>query len=267
MALPANNLPRRALRRALRESTRTLTARWNLYLLGDSRALAPRLGPTLTTAASTWPDLLPKNWRPRSLIDVGGHDGWITAQLAELYHLSVVALVEPLPWKAAALRDQTFAPRQFVHECALGPEPGTARLNVLANQGSSSLLPVSSRAASAFGLPMDTERVLDVPVRRLDDVFADTQLQTLDLLKLDVQGYELEVLRGGAHTLQRTLLLVTEVSFFDHYDQQPRFIDVYTFLRAHGYELHGTFGFTYDARMSPLQCDAVFINTSLLATE
>ena len=102
-----------------------------------------------------------------------------------------------------------------------------------------------------------------VALRTLDEVFGECGLDDLDLLKIDVQGYEIEVLAGGSATLRSTRLLMIEVSFFEHYRGQPLFADVYDFLDRAGFGLINTFGYSYDARGLPLQCDAVFVNRTM----
>lgn len=107
---------------------------------------------------------------------------------------------------------------------------------------------------------MHIQETVQVPVRTLDSVFAECDLQELDLLKIDVQGYELEVLAGGSGALRRTKLIVTEVSFFEHYKGQPLFPEIYAHLIGAGFGMRATFGYVYDDQGRPLQCDAVFVN-------
>jgi len=238
-----------------------LHVRKNLYHLRDCRALMPILGKTLFEAAKIWPDVLP--WKPRTILDVGAHRGEIAEQLAQLYHPEFIGLVEPLPQMAELLQSKSFAPQQKVFACALGRNSGKAVLNVLAHLPSSSLLEVTPGCDVLFHRPMDKMQTVEVPVRTLDGIFAECGLQNLYLLKVDVQGYEIEVFAGGTGTLHQTCLIVTEVSFFEHYKGQPLFGDVYNYLHSLGFELRATFGYLYDAQGLPLQCDAVFINRAM----
>lgn len=97
----------------------------------------------------------------------------------------------------------------------------------------------------------------------LDDVYARDNLEYPDLIKMDVQGYELNVLRGARNVLSRARCLVIELCLRDFYQGQPPLWELWQFLDEqryvmvdHGYELR--------ARTSPcelLQFDAVFMNT------
>jgi FkbM family methyltransferase len=238
-----------------------LRVRQNLYQMRDYRAFSPTLSKILLEASKIWPEVLP--WKPRTILDIGAHRGTIAEQLAQLYHPRFVGLVEPLPQMAALLQAKPFAPQQKVFSCALGRCDGRAVLNVLASMPSSSLLEVAAGCDVLFHRPMDKTDTIEVPVRTLDGIFSECGLQDLDLLKIDVQGYEIEVFAGGTETLRKTRLIVTEVSFFEHYQGQPLFGEVYNFLHGAGFELRDMFGYIYESQGLPLQCDAVFINRAM----
>lgn len=240
---------------------RQLRIRKNLYHLRDRRAFWPFLSQLLCNAAEIWPEVLP--WPPRTILDVGAHRGDIAEQLAELYHPRFIGLVEPLPQMVALLQTKSFAPQQKVFACALGRSEGRGGLNVLASLPSSSLLEINPGCDALFHRPMNKVETIEVAIRTLDSIFDECDLKSLDLLKVDVQGYEIEVFAGGAKTLQKTCLIVTEVSFFEHYKGQPMFGEIYDYLHGIGFELRGTFGYLYDSRGLPLQCDAVFINRAM----
>jgi FkbM family methyltransferase len=78
-------------------------------------------------------------------------------------------------------------------------------------------------------------KTLILETHRLDDV---PDLGRVDLMKLDVQGAELDVLRHGTAVLGSTLVLECEVEFLPLYKGQPLFGDVHTFLAARGFVLH-----------------------------
>ena len=69
----------------------------------------------------------------------------------------------------------------------------------------------------------------------LDDL---SEIERFDGLKIDVQGAELDVLRGGEHKLRAATLVLCEVEFIELYEGQPLFADIDQFLRAQGFMLH-----------------------------
>ena len=77
-----------------------------------------------------------------------------------------------------------------------------------------------------------TERVETV---RLDDLQPNL---AVDFLKIDVQGYELEIMRHGTRTLSNTVVIECEVEFLPLYRDQALFGDIQCFLRDQGFVLH-----------------------------
>jgi len=78
----------------------------------------------------------------------------------------------------------------------------------------------------------------EAQTRRLDDLLGDLPGGHADFLKLDVQGYELAVLRGAERALRDVLVLHTEVEFVEMYEKQPHFAEVDQFLRGRGFVFH-----------------------------
>lgn len=252
----------RLIKNILLDVYNQLHARKNLYHLRDQRAFSFRIGATLLQAAQVWPAVLPLS--PQTILDVGACVGDVARQLAELYQPEFVGLVEPQPELSTKLQKLNLASGQRIFSCALGRIEGTVQLNVLANNSSTSLLQVAPGCDELFHRPMNVLQIVDVPMRTLDSVFNECGLEELDLLKVDVQGYELEVFAGGRETLRRTRVIVCEASFFEHYLGQPLFQTIYQHMIESGYRMHKTFGYSYDDRGHPLQCDVVFVNLAKL---
>lgn len=74
-----------------------------------------------------------------------------------------------------------------------------------------------------------------VETKRLDDI---PRVRGTDLLKVDVQGAELLVFRGGVNILKDVLVIQTEVEFLPLYKEQPLFAEVDAFLRGQGFQFH-----------------------------
>ncbi len=104
--------------------------------------------------------------------------------------------------------------------------------------GMSSLLLPNRRAFDFFhkfdewGEVVRTEQVQTI---RLDDV---AEIDDLDLVKIDIQGGELDVFRNGAEKLKNAVAIHTEVGFVPLYEKQPMFSDVDQYLRSQGFIFH-----------------------------
>ena len=123
--------------------------------------------------------------------------------------------------------------------------------------------------------------VQEIDTHRLDDV---KEVSGVDYLKIDVQGAELDVLKGATRTLKDALVVQTEVEFVPIYQGQPLFSDIDQFLRAQGFMFHrfvtmegrplgslAASGEAFKSQRQILWSDAVYIRPILgwndLATE
>lgn len=79
-----------------------------------------------------------------------------------------------------------------------------------------------------------------VDTTRLDDV---KEIEDIDFLKIDVQGSELAVFKGGPELLSKTLVIQAEVNFLELYKGMPMFSDVDEYLRSVGFQFHTFCGF------------------------
>ena len=185
------------------------------------------------------------------VVDVGAYRGDFTADALAAFPGSSALLFEPGPSKAAALRQRYRSePSVRVFEIALGDEGGEALFHEYEDSATDSLLP-------AHGATETTRRVL---VRRLDDVLEDEGATSVDLLKIDAQGYDLHVLRGAARTLARCRpALLVEAIFVPLYRGQACFDELLAFLTAAGYRLAGVHAVHTDARGLLAFADFLFL--------
>ena len=143
---------------------------------------------------------------------------------------------EPQPQALADLRRQA-GPNERYLPYAVG-DGGRHTLHMCASSGFASLLaPDEDQLDLLIDFPALAEVTGRHPVdtRRLDDI---EEISTIDLLKIDIQGGELSVLRAGRQKLGRAVAVQTEVGFHRLYRDQPTFADVDLELRAQGFIPH-----------------------------
>jgi len=116
---------------------------------------------------------------------------------------------------------------------------GLATLNVCQYSGWTSLLRPNSAALNVFPQFQPNAKVIEqiqVLTHKLDDI---GEVRPFDLLKIDVQGAEMDVFHGATQHLKNAVAIQTEISFIALYDNQPTFGQVDIFLRALGFVPHG----------------------------
>lgn len=195
---------------------------------------------------------------PAVVYDIGANVGTWTVLAKSLFPAARIEAFEPLAQHFEQFRQWTapWPGDVRLHAVALGATESRATMHVMDFSDASSLLAPTAATLAEFNLtPAPAETVAVVP---LDLWAARENLPPPDLLKLDVQGYELEVLRGGEGCLRQARAVLCEVSFKTCYAGQPLFAEVVAFLNARGLTLHALGENT--APGTPLvQTDALFL--------
>jgi FkbM family methyltransferase len=173
---------------------------------------------------------------PKVIYDIGANAGTWTLLAKSVYREAHVHCFEPLSGHLEKFRQATAKLTGVTaHQVCLGSVAGEARLRVLDFSDASSLLPLSDEGRRQWNLR--EARHETVKVERLDSWISGHRLPAPDLLKLDVQGFELEVLKGAERCLDQAKAVITEVSFREFYESQCLFHDVIHFMAAHGFWL------------------------------
>ena len=120
---------------------------------------------------------------------------------------------------------------------ALGSSPGTGSINISGNSVSSSLLPMDNKH-----LLLDSNSkyigVQETPIEKLDLFFQMYHREgNASLLKLDVQGYEAQVLAGASECIGKINYIQIELSITNLYSKSTLFNSMNDFLVQNGYEL------------------------------
>ena len=191
--------------------------------------------------------------------DIGAATGDYATAFAKVSTVSEVVAFEPLSDSFAELarRSRKTTNIRCFH-LALGDAKGRLDLRRSAWRDSSSFLPFEQTAREEFPLAAQIEGAEPVNVERLDDVVAEHGLPLPNLVKLDVQGFEDRVIRGGRDTLRSVDSCIIEVSFRPLYEGSALFDDVYSLMRELGFHVAGVQGLLSSSKGEALQADVVF---------
>ncbi len=182
----------------------------------------------------------------KTILDVGANKGQFSlVALASNPGARIIAFEPMGPAAKRFRRLHQRAPNVSLMEIGLGDEDGERVFHISKHDDSSSFLPI---AAVLPDLYPGTEEACTTtfPVRRLDDVLRGADIVRPCLLKLDVQGFELEVLKGGVETLKSVDSVYAEVSFVELYEGQPLASDIISWLDSKGFTLAGVYHTSFD---------------------
>ena len=166
-----------------------------------------------------------------SLLDVGARGGigypWSTAKSGNLN----VILVEPDPQEAELLRKHH---QGDILPYALWSKEAELEININNSPGTSSVLESNMSFLCQFddSQRYEVKNKITVSAKTIDDLHGNGKLTDVDFMKIDIQGAEIEVLKGGVNFLKNNLVgLESEVLFTPLYHDQPLFRDIEIFVR------------------------------------
>ena len=172
----------------------------------------------------------------RTLVDIGANDGAHSEYLSGFFGPGPCTF-EPLP-SCQSLSALEALPNVTVHQVALAEALGEATF-FENGYGPGLVAPAGQRRQSA-GLP-ETEResAVTVALARLDDVLPADTLERDIMIKIDVQGAEDRVIKGGRAVFSAAKIVLVEMAFVPIYQGQPLFEEVHGLLEACGLRLAG----------------------------
>ncbi len=194
-----------------------------------------------------------------TVLDIGANTGQFTKTIALLLPNAKIYSFEPLPDCFAQLQEFSLNnPRINIFNLGIGDESGVLSFERNEYSPSSSFLKINDTHKQAFTFTENSTTV-KVKIERLDDVTQNLDLGKSLFIKIDVQGYEDKVLKGGEETIKKANIVIVETSFVPLYESQPLFDDVYSVFKKLGFSYFGMNDQLSDPHTGQiLQGDAIF---------
>ena len=194
----------------------------------------------------------------RTLVDIGANRGQFALAARHCFPAAKIYSFEPLAGPAGIFR-RVFSvdARVILYESAIGPKAGQAEIHISARDDSSSLLPITEWQSALF--PGTAEVACQaIQMTPLDAVLASKDIEEPALLKLDVQGFELQALQGCESLLEHFDWIYAECSFVELYKGQALADEVIAWLRERGFMLSGIYNMSNDSKGRAIQADFLF---------
>jgi FkbM family methyltransferase len=195
------------------------------------------------------------------VVDVGANKGQFAAFIRTRFPKVCVVSFEPLAQPAAIL-ESVFEGDALLRvvNAAIGVRRGRQVMNVTEHDDSSSLLDVGKAQQAEFGTKVIERR--EIICGPLSDFIAPEEFGARNLLKIDTQGYELEVLKGSEDLLERFSVIYCELSYIELYKGQPLASEVISYLLEKGFRLAGVFNQNVSTNLGALQADMLFVKAA-----
>ena len=197
---------------------------------------------------------------PRFIVDVGANIGQTLETFLGWWPGAHCLSLEPLHDAFVELQGvvSKYSGRAEAINCGVGSQPGKLTLNASNTQSSTSSFHKLNKSAetaqahhglrstrSFLELCAEDNYEVEVSVEKLDDILISSKNKSatwfnengVDILKIDTQGWELEVLRGATEVLKRTKVVLTEWQFDDIYGQPPPIHELDKILSDAGFRL------------------------------
>ncbi len=173
------------------------------------------------------------------VLDLGAHHGWFFHCWQDWCPAARIHAFEPFPESFEAMaRAYGNDPRVQLNQLGVGDAVGCLSLNVLSESlVSNSFLDPRDETWRRVGYATGAVSRVSVPVTTVDAYVREQGLEQIYLAKIDVQGFEMRVLRGAEQSLPRIDHIFVEAAIFPLYEGAPSFADVFEFLTARGFHL------------------------------
>jgi FkbM family methyltransferase len=189
---------------------------------------------------------------PAHILDVGAYRGDFARECLRVWPDARISCFEPLPSRVADLEALVRSHRRIrVYRCLVGAE---VRDKVALHEAETASSVLPEWQPNQFP-------VHEYPMETIDHLFAaDPSAPPPEFLKIDVQGYELEVLKGAERTLSSLRVVLTEVNLLDIHQHVPLLDELVAWMSARSWAVYDVAGLTRRPLDRALwQVDLVFV--------
>jgi FkbM family methyltransferase len=192
------------------------------------------------------------------VVDVGANRGQFSLVCRQVNPACRIVAFEPLPSAAAVFR-RVFDGERLTSliEAAIGKSDGKATMHVSRREDSSSLLPIGAGQTRVFPESGESHES-EVAIAPLTSYLSPDDIVGPALLKIDVQGFERDVLEGSQTLLDCFDDIYVECSFVELYVGQALVTEIVAYLTGRGFRLSGIYNVYYDSDGQAIQADCHF---------
>ena len=221
------------------------------------------------TFSHRWFLAIEKDWKrfgiglPRVVFDVGAHLGQTTLHFRKVFPSANVHSFEPFPENFRRLELKTKGKDRIqINQTALGSTTGLANMQAGHSDQAHSIRPKTKLEKN----PAVKGKMPKVELSTIDSYLQKEGISNIDLLKIDVEGYELEVLKGAENALEKGKVqaVLAECDFDPEDTQHTYFNDLWNFMMGKNFSFFGLYDVIhYENGMGIGFCNALFVRKPL----
>jgi len=194
-----------------------------------------------------------------TIIDIGANKGQFSLAARHVYSDAAIISFEPLSGPAEIFNKLFKSDKKItLFQSAIGQKEENVVMHVSNRDDSSSILPIGKHQASIFP-GTEESHIENITISSLNQFIKYDDLKSPVFVKIDVQGFELEVLKGSVDLLEYFDYIYVECSFIELYEKQALADEVITFLNNYSFKLKGVYNMFYDKKGIAVQGDFLFV--------
>lgn len=193
-----------------------------------------------------------------TIIDIGANKGQFSLAARYVCKNADIFSFEPLEKTAIKFNKLFESDKQItLFKSAIGQKEENVVMHVSNRDDSSSLLNIGKNQTTIFPGTEEKHKE-EIKVASLNHYLSKEDLVQPVFVKIDVQGFELEVLKGSVDLLEYFDYIYVECSFIELYEKQALADEVITFLNNYSFKLRGVYNMFYDKKGIAVQADFLF---------
>ena len=164
---------------------------------------------------------------PLKIVDIGAYQGEWTKMIKQIFPNAYVLMIEAQPKKEAELK--------LVQKLYSGSVDYVVSLLGSQERDDIKFYEMETGSSVLEELTNEHRTVVNMPMKTLDNLLLEKEIEDISFLKLDVQGYEIEVLKGAQKTLKNLEVVLMEVSVQQYNKDAPVFDEVINYMKSIGF--------------------------------
>lgn len=198
-----------------------------------------------------------------AVIDIGANEGGFGSLMRVLGFRGEIYSFEPVAEAFAKLaRLAANDEKWHVHNFALGSSAGESLINVSKFSQYSSILSANEYGNSFENMAVRHQQ--SIQIKTLDACFAESLIPHSRrlFLKMDTQGFDLEVFKGALNSLAQVRCMLSELSLIPIYHGMPSYLESLALYQGHGFAVSGFYPVTRNANLALNEVDCMLVNVN-----